>query len=76
MFDLSAKFREILISLLPEDDRFALQVGHNMLKNHLAYRQSLCSECDHVKHAGKCGEELEYDILSDDDICQCSKSCT
>lgn len=68
---MSKYWRDFLVSQLPQEDQEALRVGHNLFASMAENRARECRVCNHSKHTGKCGEPLEYDVLSEKDVCQC-----
>lgn len=70
-------FRDLLIKLLPQEDQEALRIGQNLIADFAKSQSRECPYCQwvgHPKHEGKCGRPLEYDVLSEKDICQCMSS--
>lgn len=63
--------RKLGLWLLTEDDRTNLELGRRTTEWAKQMRSYDCEKCDHTKHKGKCGQHLEYEILSEKDICQC-----
>lgn len=57
--------------LLDKEHKHYLKLGKRFCKNLEDINTYKCKSCDHEKHIGRCSEPLEYDILSDKDLCAC-----